>query len=34
MLSKESLKKNMNGAISWIRDYVKNTNAKGVVIRK
>lgn len=32
MLSEEKLKKEMNGAINWIADYVKKSNAKGVVL--
>lgn len=32
MLSEEKLKKEMNGAIDWITDYVKKSNARGVVL--
>lgn len=34
MLDKESLKKELDGAINWIKDYVQKSNAKGVVVRK
>lgn len=32
MLSEEKLKEEMNGAIEWIADYVKKSNANGVVV--
>ncbi len=34
MLDKETLKKELEGAISWIKEYVENSGAKGVVARK
>lgn len=32
MLDKELLKQEVDNVINWIRDYVKNANAKGIVI--
>ncbi len=32
MLNKEELIKETENAIKWIEDYVKNSNAKGVVV--
>ncbi len=34
MLDKESLIKETDRAICWIRDYVEKSGAKGVVVRK
>ena len=34
MLGKERLNIELNKAIEWIRDYVSNSGANGVVVRK
>ena len=34
MLDNEKLQKELEGAITWIREYVEKTGAKGVVVRK
>lgn len=34
MLDSEKLKKELNGAINWIKEYVEKAGAKGVVVRK
>lgn len=34
MLDKEKLKFEAYNAITWIKEYVEKSNAKGVVIRK
>ena len=34
MLEKEELMKQAEGAITWIKEYVKKTGAKGVIIGK
>ena len=34
MLKKEILLKETENAISWIREYVEKTKARGVVVRK
>ena len=34
MLDEERLKKEAKNAIEWIKEYVNNSGAKGVVVRK
>lgn len=34
LLDKKRLEKELDGAINWIKEYVENSKAKGVVIRK
>ena len=34
MLDSEKLKKELDGAINWIKEYVEKVHANGVVVRK
>ena len=34
MLNNEELRKELDGAINWIKEYVQKTRANGVVVRK
>lgn len=34
MLDEKKLKLEMQGAINWIKEYVKSSGAKGVVVRE
>lgn len=34
MLDEKRLKKELDNAINWIKDYVEKSDSKGVVVRK